>query len=175
MCIRDRFATAGWVSLAQALARHVELRQFVTAARMSEALTQGLLEDDRAASELHDRVFGDFDSFIAPTSQEVGLYRAAARRAVKRKEKLSLERISRIADFAPDENTVVPLLAAHQGNDGTQLVAILAKLGAPYDKLQTAGEEGDVPAGDAAGTLFNRLAATDRVQLVKKRTRFRVL
>jgi hypothetical protein len=171
----DRFATAGWVSLAQALARHIEFRQFVTASRMSEALTQGLLEDDKAASELHDRVFGDFDSFIAPTSQQVGLYRAAARRAVKRRERLSIERISRIADFAPDQDTVIPLLTAHQGLDGTQLVAILAKLGAPYDKLQTAGEESDVPAGDAAATLFNRLAATDKVKLVKRKTRFKVL
>lgn len=171
----DRFATAGWLSLAQALARHTELRQFVTAARMSEVLTQGLLKDDQAPSELHDRIFGDFDNFIAPTSQEPGPYRAAARRAVKRREKLSVELISRIADFAPDQDTVVALLAAHQGLDGAQLVAILAKLGAPYDKLQTVGEEGDVPAGDAAATLFNRLTATDQVKLMRRRKRFEVL
>ena len=113
----DRFATAGWVSIAQALARHIELRQFVTASRMNGALTQGML-DDEAASELHDRVFGDFDSFIPPTSQEAGLYRSAARRAVQRGEKLNIEHVSRIADFAPDHDTVIPLLTAHQDSMG---------------------------------------------------------
>lgn len=67
-------------------------------------------------------------------------------------EKSSIERVSRIADRPPDQDTVIPLLAAHQGLDGAQLVAILAKLEAPYDRLQAAGAEGGVPAGDAVET-----------------------
>ncbi|WP_396137026.1 YobI family P-loop NTPase [Blastococcus goldschmidtiae] len=170
-----RFATAGWPAISGALARHSELRQFVTALRMNDWLTQGLLEDDAAPSELHDRVFEDFDAFIAPTSAEQWLYRAVARRAVRRGEKLSIERIVRIANHAPDQDTVVELLAAHQGIDGDELVAVLRLLGPPYDNLEPAGEEGDVPAGDAAATVFNRLAATDKVRLVKRKTRFQVL
>lgn len=171
----DRFATAGWPAVSKALSRHHSLRQFVTAPRITGLLTQGMLEDDEAPTELHDRVFRDFDNFIEPTSAEPGLYRAAARRAVKREEKLSIARIGLLADHAPDQDTIVPLLAAHQGLDGDQLIAILVKIGAPYDLLQKAGEEADLPAGSAATTLFNRLATTGRVKLVNTKTRFRVL
>lgn len=171
----DHFATAGWSAVSKALTRHYALRQFVRAARMDDELTRGMLEDSELPVELHDRFFGDFDSFIMPTSTEPSLYRAAARIAVEREEKLNLERISRIAEHAPDQETVIPLLAAHQGLDGDQLVMILTKLGEPYNLLQTTGAEADLPAGDSAGTLFNRLVTTGRIKFVNRKTRFRVL
>nr|WP_281010865.1 hypothetical protein [Pseudonocardia alni] len=127
-----------------------------------------------APEELYNRVFDDFDNFLSPTSAEPDLYRAVARRAVKQEVKLSIDRIARIANHAPDQDTVVPLLAAHQGLDGGKMVEILVKLGEPYSLLQTAGAEADVPEGNSAATVFNRLDATGVVKLVQRRRRFQV-
>lgn len=171
----DWFTAAGWPAVSKAVTRHRALRQFVVAPNMDDSLTQGMLEDDEVPVELHERVFADFDNFIPPASTEPELFRAAARRAVERGEKLSIENIIRIADYAPDQDTVVPLLTAHQGLDGSLLVSILVKLGAPYNLLQAAGKEAALPAGGAAATLFNRLATTGRIKLVKKKSRFQVL
>lgn len=142
---------------------------------MGSTLIQQMLADDKAPEELHNRVFDEFDNFIPPTSGEPDLYRAVARRAVKREVKLGIDRISRIADHAPDQDTVVPLLAAHQGLDGGMIAATLTKLGEPYSLLQTAGAEADVPEGNSVTTLFNRLDTTGIVKLVQRRRRFRVL
>lgn len=161
------FLGGGWPALATATSRFPELRDFVTPDRVGAVLQQ-ILEDDDTDPEVHEIVLSRLDEFVPAASSE--LLRAAAARAVRLELELPVPQIDRIADHVPDPDVVVLLLAQHSGLDGDDLVAILVKLGEPYNLLQAgAGTELSLPPGEAATKVFRRLESTGKVKMPTKR------
>ncbi|MCR1163282.1 hypothetical protein NEK97_17600 [Paenarthrobacter sp. UW852] len=165
------FAKCGWESVSEAFAVSENASEFMTPALVAGFVGE-FVESPWIPDELRRMVVEHLGDYV-PGDDKKAL-RAAGQFAIANQIWLPLGEIRRIARVTQDPDVVLRQLTYAKDTDLTDLSGILASLGQPYDDLSAGpGIEFDLPAGSSNETLFKRLEAAGRIEIVPKLIRGR--
>ncbi|MBT8163158.1 MULTISPECIES: hypothetical protein [Arthrobacter] len=160
------FATCGWESVSEAFAVSKNASGFMTPALLAGFVGE-FVESPWIPDELRRMVVERLGDYV-PGDDKKAL-RAAGQFAIGNQIWLSLGEIRRIARVTQDPDIVLRQLTYARDTAPADLSGILASLGQPYDGLSAGpGSEFDLPAGSSNETLFKRLEAAGRIEIVQK-------
>ncbi|MEE1620426.1 hypothetical protein ACQ3I4_07015 [Zafaria sp. Z1313] len=160
------FAKGGWKAVSEAFAVSEKVLEF-----MAPALVAGFVgefvESQRTPDALRRIVVECIGDYVP--ADDARALRAAGRYASANRIWLPLEEVRRIARVTRAPEAVLPQLVQARDTSPRDLAEILASLGQPYDMLVAGpGTEFDLPRGSSNETLFGRLEAGGRIEIVQK-------
>lgn len=165
------FAKGGWESVSEAFAVSENAPEFMAPALLAGFVGE-FVESSWIPDELRRTVVENIGTYV-PADDKKAL-RAAGQFAIANQIWLPLEEIRRIARVTQDPDVVLRQLTYARDTDPADLSGILASLGQPYDELSAGpGIEFDLPGGSSNETLFKRLQAARRIEIVPKPIRGR--
>lgn len=165
------FAVCGWESVSEAFAVSENASEFMTPALLAGFVGE-FVESPWIPDELRRMVVERLGDYV-PGDDKKAL-RAAGQFAIANQVWLPLGEIRRIARVTQDPDVVLRQLTYAKDTDPADLSGILVSLGQPYDELSAGpGIEFDLPGGSSNETLFKRLEAAGRIEIVPKLIRGR--
>jgi hypothetical protein len=165
------FAKGGWESVSEAFAVSENASEFMTPALLAGFVGE-FVESSWIPDELRRMVVERLGDYV-PGDDKKAL-RAAGQFAIANQIWLPLGEIRRIARVTQDPDVVLRQLTYAKDTDPADLSGILVSLGQPYDELSAGpGIEFDLPGGSSNETLFKRLEAAGRIEIVPKLIRGR--
>jgi hypothetical protein len=165
------FAKGGWESVSEAFAVSENASEFMTPALLAGFVGE-FVESPWIPDELRRMVVERLGDYV-PGDDKKAL-RAAGQFAIANQVWLPLGEIRRIARVTQDPDVVLRQLTYAKDTDPADLSGILVSLGQPYDELSAGpGIEFDLPGGSSNETLFKRLEAAGRIEIVPKLIRGR--
>lgn len=165
------FAKCGWESVSEAFAVSENASEFMTPALLAGFVGE-FVESPWIPDELRRMVVERLGDYV-PGDDKKAL-RAAGQFAIANQIWLPLGEIRRIARVTQDPDVVLRQLTYAKDTDPADLSGILVSLGQPYDELSAGpGIEFDLPGGSSNETLFKRLEAAGRIEIVPKLIRGR--
>lgn len=165
------FAKCGWESVSEAFALSENASEFMTPALLAGFVGE-FVESPWIPDELRRMVVERLGDYV-PGDDKKAL-RAAGQFAIANQIWLPLGEIRRIARVTQDPDVVLRQLTYAKDTDPADLSGILVSLGQPYDELSAGpGIEFDLPGGSSNETLFKRLEAAGRIEIVPKLIRGR--
>lgn len=165
------FAKGGWESVSEAFAVSENASEFMTPALLAGFVGE-FVESPWIPDELRRMVVERLGDYV-PGDDKKALC-AAGQFAIGYQIWLPLGEIRRIARVTQDPDIVLRQLTHAKDTDPADLSGILASLGQPYDELSAGpGIEFDLPGGSSNETLFKRLEAAGRIEIVPKLIRGR--
>lgn len=165
------FAKGGWESVSEAFAVSENASDFMTPALLA-GFDCKFLESPGIPDELRRMVVERLGDYV-PGDDKKAL-RAAGQFAIANQIWLPLGEIRRIARVTQDPDVVLRQLTYAKDTDPADLSSILVSLGQPYDGLSAGPrKEFDLPGGSSNETLFKRLEAAGRIEIVPKLIRGR--
>lgn len=165
------FAKCGWESVSEAFALSENASEFMTPALLAGFVGE-FVESPWIPDELRRMVVERLGDYV-PGDDKKAL-RAAGQFAIANQIWLPLGEIRRIARVTQDPDVVLRQLTYAKDTDPADLSGILVSLSQPYDELSAGpGIEFDLPGGSSNETLFKRLEAAGRIEIVPKLIRGR--
>jgi hypothetical protein len=165
------FVKCGWESVSEAFAVSENASEFMTPALLAGFVGE-FVESPWIPDELRRMVVERLGDYV-PGDDKKAL-RAAGQFAIANQIWLPLGEIRRIARVTQDPDVVLRQLTYAKDTDPADLSGILVSLGQPYDELLAGpGIEFDLPGGSSNETLFKRLEAAGRIEIVPKLIRGR--
>jgi hypothetical protein len=165
------FAVCGWESVSEAFAVSENASEFMTPALLAGFVGE-FVESPWIPDELRRMVVERLGDYV-PGDDKKAL-RAAGQFAIANQIWLPLGEIRRLARVTQDPDVVLRQLTYAKDTDPADLSGILVSLGKPYYELSAGpGIEFDLPGGSSNETLFKRLEAAGRIEIVPKLIRGR--
>jgi hypothetical protein len=160
--------SAGWPAVEPAILASTEVQEFLTPDLVDGMVVE--LLNSKVVRKVGERVLENLAAFL-PTDDAQALSNAADY-AIRIKTPLPLDQIRRVARVGQDTaGLALQLLQiAEPAPADSDIVSVLADLGAPYSHVSTRAEkEFEVPYSDASRAVFEVLQAAGSCRATKKR------
>lgn len=159
------FARAGWRSVSEAFAVSKNMESILTPALVS-GFVADLLASPQVPHSVREKVVNELAMYVV--DDNAGALRAAGEYAREMKIWLPLAEVQRIARATQNPELILSHLVRARDVTPESLIESLALLGSPYNTLTSGpGVEFDLPSGSSNNTLFERLATSGKVEIVK--------